>query len=135
MATDNLPRFDICDVLALYREKNECAVFACPEPYERLKRMGVAELDGNGRIVGFEEKPPEPRGSYRVVPFYALTAEAVDSVAEFLEEGNDPDSPGNFIAWLVERQPVYARVAPEGTWDIGTLESYQEVCREFESRG
>lgn len=134
LATDNLPRFDLADIVDLHRQKGASAVFACPEDEERLKRSGVAELDEEGRIVAFEEKPEQPRGRHRVPPFYMYTAAAVDAIGTFLEEGNNPDAPGHLLAWLVDRLPVYALTRPEGTYDIGTLESYRLVCREFPDR-
>jgi glucose-1-phosphate thymidylyltransferase len=40
-------------------------------------------------------------------------------VEQYLEEGNPPDQPGNYIAWLHTREPVYA-YRFEGQWyDIG----------------
>ena len=133
LATDNLPRFDLRDIIALHGQKGACAVFACRMADRgELKRMGVAELDAEGRIVSFEEKPQEPRGDLRVPPFYVYTAEAVRSVVAYLTEGGNPDAPGHFLAWLVGRQDVYAARRDEGTYDVGTLESYRAVCREFE---
>jgi glucose-1-phosphate thymidylyltransferase len=132
LATDNLPRFDLCDVIALSMEKGTSAVFACPEDdTQRLKRSGVAQLAEDGRIISFEEKPEQPHGNYRVPPFYCYTARAIRSVEQFLGEGNNPDAPGHFLDWLTDRLPVYALRRPEGTYDIGTLESYRAVCREF----
>jgi glucose-1-phosphate thymidylyltransferase len=131
LATDNLPKFDLCDIISLSRRKSASAVFAVREDRERLKRSGVAELDEEGRIVGFEEKPEAPRGEYRVPPFYCYTPQAVALLDVFLDEGHNPDAPGHFLAWLVNREPVYARRTEVGTWDIGTLESYKAVCIAF----
>lgn len=133
VATDNLPRFDLRDIIALSRERSASAVFACRvADRERLKRMGVAELDAEGRIVGFEEKPERPKGGFRVPPFYVYPAGVTAAVSVYLAEGNNPDAPGHFLAWLVQHQGVYALRRDEGTYEIGTLESYRAVCAEFE---
>jgi glucose-1-phosphate thymidylyltransferase len=133
LATDNLPRFDMLDIIALSGRTGASAVFAVPVARrEDLKRMGVAQLADGDRIVSFEEKPAEPKGVYRVPPFYAYSAEAVASVRAFLDDGTSRDAPGHLLAWLVQRQPVYALRTDHGTWDIGTLESYRAVCAEFE---
>ncbi len=34
------------------------------------ERYGVAEFDGDGRVVGLEEKPPKPRSNYAVTGLY-----------------------------------------------------------------
>ena len=43
-------------------------------------------------------------------------------VARYLAEGNDPDQPGRFVAWLYEREPVYAYRFDESWFDIGDRE-------------
>lgn len=133
LATDNLPRFDLRDIIALSQQRKANAVFACAasDP-ELLKWMGIAQLDEHGRIVAFEEKPEHPKGNLRVPPFYVYTPEAVASVGTYLAEGGNPDAPGHFLEWLVPRRDVYALERPEGTYDIGTLDSYGAVCAEFE---
>ncbi len=134
LATDNLPRFDLRAIIGLCREKGASAVFACRvAERRRLRRMGVARLDEEGRIVAFEEKPSEPQGNLRVPPFYLYTPEAVDAVGDFLRQGREADAPGHLLAWLVGRLPVYALRRDEGTHDIGTLESYRAVCAEFDA--
>ncbi len=135
LATDNLPRFDLTGIIDAWRRRGTSAVFACPEEnHDRLRRSGVAQLDEDGRLVSFEEKPDEPKGHYRVPPFYIYTAEAVASLPDYLAAGNNPDAPGYLLAWWVSRATVYGLPRPEGTWDIGTLESYRAVRREFEEQ-
>ena len=51
----------------------------------------------------------------------------------YLEEGNPPDAPGNFAAWLHGRSPVYGyRVS--GEWhdigDLGQLLAADNLLRE-----
>jgi len=134
-ATDNIPRFDMTDIIQLSAEKDATAVFACRESSRaRLKRAGVATLDSDGKIVDFEEKPDEPASDFRVPPFYCLTHDDAGLISTYLEEGNDPDAPGNLLAWLINRRDVYASVANVGTYDIGTRESYRRVCEAFESK-
>jgi glucose-1-phosphate thymidylyltransferase len=48
-------------------------------------------------------------------------------VERYLEEGNSPDQPGRFVAWLVPRAPVYG-YRFEGEWrDIGDAEQLLEA--------
>ena len=51
----------------------------------------------------------------------------------YLEEGNPPDAPGNFIAWLHTREPVYGYRA-SGEWhdigDLGQLPEADNLLRE-----
>ena len=134
MATDNLPHFDLRDLLEPWRQHGVSAVFACRVADPRqLTRMGVAELGPEGRVVGFEEKPAQPKGHFRVPPFYLYAAEAVGGLTEFLAEGGSADAPGHYLAWWLQHGPVQAVRRDEGTYDIGTLESYRAVCAEFDA--
>ena len=64
-----------------------------------------------------------------------LPERSLKRVDEYLEEGNNPDSPGFFIQWLHGHEPVYGYVLKGYWWDIGTLEAYYEVKRFLEGVG
>lgn len=40
------------------------------ENKEDLHSMGVVELDGDGKVTSFEEKPKQPKSDLGVPPFY-----------------------------------------------------------------
>ena len=135
LGTDNLPRFDLRDIIGLSLSKGASAVFACPEQDpQNLKSAGVAVLGQDGIIVDFAEKPQQPRSNLRVPPFYVYTPDAASLVQDYLAGGNQPDAPGHFLGWLIKRRDVYAQIAPEGTYDIGTIDAYRAVCRAFEHK-
>jgi glucose-1-phosphate adenylyltransferase len=49
---------NIRQMIAHHHEKNAIATVAClPIPVEDAHQFGVVEVDGDGRIVGFQEKP------------------------------------------------------------------------------
>ncbi len=54
-----------------------------PEAY------GVAELDGDGRVIGLEEKPRQPRGNYAVTGLYFYDRQVVE-----LAQGLRPSARG-----------------------------------------
>lgn len=41
------------------------------------------------------------------------------------------DAPGSFICWLYEKSNVYAYQMPGNGYDIGTIESYDEVNKNY----
>ncbi|GAA3932565.1 glucose-1-phosphate thymidylyltransferase RfbA [Luteimonas lutimaris] len=45
------------------------------------ERYGVAEFDSDGKVVGFEEKPTEPRSNYAVTGLYFYDGRASDFAA------------------------------------------------------
>nr|WP_199044927.1 glucose-1-phosphate thymidylyltransferase RfbA [Dyella sp. ASV24] len=46
------------------------------------ERYGVAEFDGDGRVIGLEEKPSKPKSSYAVTGLYFYDKRACDFAAE-----------------------------------------------------
>jgi glucose-1-phosphate thymidylyltransferase len=49
----------------------------------------------------------------------------------YVKEGNNPDQPGRLVAWLYQRQPVYARRISGQRLDIGSFETLEQANREF----
>jgi glucose-1-phosphate thymidylyltransferase len=52
-------------------------------------------------------------------------------IGQYLSEGNRPDAPGNFPAWLCGRKRLMAYAFDGECYDIGTVESYEHVCGLF----
>jgi NDP-sugar pyrophosphorylase family protein len=88
----------------------------------------VVELDSAGRVVRFDEKPPEPRSTLVSPAFYFLTAASLGRLPEYLgEPGLSRDAPGHFIAWLCGQEEVYGALLPGSRIDIGCLSDYEAV--------
>lgn len=69
----------------------------------------------------------KPVSNLAVPPFYIYQEDTVSLIKQYLTKGNNPDAPGNFIPWLIQRKDVFAYKFAGQRYDIGTLESYQEV--------
>lgn len=133
MASDNIFDFSLNDFTAMYREKNADMICAHTiENKEDLHSMGVVELDEDGRVKSFEEKPKNPKSDLGVPPFYLYKRETLPLVDEYIKEGNNPDAPGHFIPWLISKNDVYAYVFDAVRIDIGTPESYYDACDRLE---
>jgi glucose-1-phosphate thymidylyltransferase len=128
-AGDNLFDFSLLDLVAFWRTKPgaSCvAVQRCADR-KRLSSYGVVELSADGRVTGFVEKPKRPASDLIATAVYAFPAEHVGLVDSYLDEGNSPDQPGNFLAWLHSRKPVYGFVFNEIWLDIGSPEQLREA--------
>ncbi len=135
VAGDNLIGYDLRDYVRFWRDQGGSAIALRHEPdAELIKQYGVVELDEAGRVVSFEEKPAEPRSSLAATAAYLYAAEHVELVPQYLEEGNPPDAPGNLVAWLYSRAPVYG-YRFTGDWlDIGNMEQLLEADNLMRSR-
>ena len=135
MAGDNLLSFSLCDFVAYARKKGTSCIMRYYEPdLQKLHKTGVAEVDSDGRILSMEEKPAEPKSHWCCPPFYYIVKEDVPKVAEAIDSGCGVDAPGSFIAWLCGQTTVHAWEMPGPRYDIGNLESYEEVKRLFENK-
>ena len=98
---------------------------------EMIKQLGVVLLDDNEKIIDFEEKPAEPKSNKAAFATYIYKKSTVPMFKQYLEEGNKPDAPGNFLAWLYKRNDVYAYVMNGECYDIGTHKALEEVREIF----
>lgn len=132
LAGDNLFDFELTD-LAAYFDKvgTDCITAYHEENDTQLKRAGIVELDDNAKVLSFEEKPAEPKSSYCVPAFYLYRKETLALFKQYLEEGNNPDAPGHFVPFLIEKKAVHAYLFEGKRYDIGTVESYEKVQQIF----
>jgi glucose-1-phosphate thymidylyltransferase len=122
VAGDNLIGYSVHGFVDFWRGKGGSAI-AVYEVEDRalLPQYGVVELDQEDRVVGFEEKPAEPKSDLAATAAYLYRADDLERLNQYLQEGNAPDAPGNFAAWLHERAPLYG-YRFSGEWhDIGDV--------------
>jgi glucose-1-phosphate thymidylyltransferase len=128
LATDNLFDFKLYDFNEFYKLKNApCVCVRKEEDRELLKRLGVALVDEDMRVLNFEEKPADPKGDYSVYAEYIYPRNVVPMIKQYLEEGNSCDAPGNLVAYFYQRMPLYAYSFEGKCYDIGTHDALAEV--------
>lgn len=98
---------------------------------EAATQFGVVERDARSRILRFVEKSPTPPSSEVALCVYFFPAAMCGKIREFLDSGGNADAPGYFIEWLVRHGTVYGILMPGAWYDIGSLETYQTVVREW----
>lgn len=98
---------------------------------DQARKYGVVDVDENGRIVSFEEKPLHPASSQIGIALYYYPKAVLPLVRQYVAEGNNPDQPGRLIQWLYPRTPVYTWNVPGLWFDIGSKETLEEANRIF----
>jgi glucose-1-phosphate thymidylyltransferase len=136
LAGDNLFDFSLAQFVAWWHGKGVASALAVYDVGDRelVKQLGVVALDDDERVVSFVEKPADPESTLAATAAYLYHREHVPLIARYLDEGNPPDQPGRFIAWLHSREPVYGyRFA--GEWhDIGSHEQLLEADNRLRAR-
>jgi glucose-1-phosphate thymidylyltransferase len=97
----------------------------------QLQKLAVATLDSEGKVLRMVEKPQEPESETAIYATYFYLKETLPLILKYLQEGNTPDAPGNFPAWLYTRQDVYAYLVDGNCIDIGMPENYKDVTENF----
>ena len=132
MAGDNFFTFELSDYIDFYKRVNADTILVKEiNNIKELQRMGNAILDSNDIVVAMEEKPKAPKSNCAVFASYVYKKETLPLIKQYLDEGNNPDAPGFFPSWLHKIKPVYAYKFKGECYDIGTRESYAEVCEKF----
>ena len=131
IAGDNVLDFSLQKFVRYADSKQTSCVMRYYEPEEaRLRKCGVLELEGD-RILNMEEKPAEPKSHWCCPPFYFYKAEDAARIPDAIANGCGTDAPGSFIAWLCRQTEVNAMEMPGRRYDIGNLQSYEQVQKEF----
>lgn len=137
LAGDNLVDFRLAALVEAFRARGgaeSMVALVRTDDLPTLRRSGVVMVDDEARLTGFVEKPHDPPSNLVCPAFYVYAREALARIPEYLASGQSPDAPGNLVAWLYPRLPVFGRVFAESRYDIGTVENYREVCALFEAR-
>jgi glucose-1-phosphate thymidylyltransferase len=120
IAADNLFEFSLRDYVDFWLERDGSAIAVHRLADPSLASLyGVVELDGGDRVVGMEEKPAVPRSDLVSTATYLFAAEHLGLVPRYLAEGNPPDPPGSFLAWLAVREPLHGFRFADAWLDIG----------------
>ena len=132
IAGDNLFTYRLRDMHDYFMKIRRDLLVAIHVPdREQLKKLAVATLAPDGRVLRMAEKPQEPESETAIYATYFYLRETLPLLNVYLAEGNTPDAPGNFPSWLYKRSDVYAYLADGTCIDIGTPENYQDVCEHF----
>lgn len=128
IAGDNLLDFSLQDYIRYAdRKQTTCIMRYWEESEAKLHKTGVAVVDEDDRILDMEEKPAVPKSHWCTPPFYIYKSSDVPLVKRGIDEGCGVDAPGSFIAWLSKQTVVHAYEMPGKRYDIGNLESYEQV--------
>jgi len=143
LAGDHVYKMNYAKMVNYHIEKQADLTVSCiTVPIADARRFGVAQVDDDGRIVAFHEKPENPTpipGSkdkaYASMGIYVFSTEPlIRSLVEDAKSDSEHDFGKNVIPRMVSRYRVYAYDFQDENkkeilyWrDIGTLDAYWEA--------
>ncbi len=132
IAGDNVLDFSLNKFVDYAEEKNSSCVMRYFEKEEkRLQKAGVLEIENDGLILNMEEKPENPKSNWCCPPFYIYKKDDIARIDEAINDGCGVDAPGSLVSWMCKKSSVYAFEMPGSRYDIGNLESYENVQKEY----
>ncbi|HVR40868.1 MAG TPA: glucose-1-phosphate thymidylyltransferase [Thermoanaerobaculia bacterium] len=126
---DNLLQHGITPLVEEYRSlqcNSEILLTKVPNP----SQFGVAELDGEGRVVKLTEKPPEPKSDLALVGVYMFDEKIFEAAKSIKPSKRGELEITDAIQWLLDHgYSVHPHIV-KGWWkDTGKIEDMLEANR------
>jgi glucose-1-phosphate thymidylyltransferase len=124
--------FIVGGITALVEEfrasRPDAHVMLTPVPDPR--QFGVAELDGEGQLIGLEEKPDRPKSDLALVGVYLFTPAVHEAVDQLVPSRRGELEITEAIQWLVQSGRKVTSTVISGYWkDTGNVADMLEVNR------
>jgi glucose-1-phosphate adenylyltransferase len=122
LAGDHVYKMDYRPFIETHRDKGAevtCAVRTVP--IEEAHRFGILDVDDDGRVTAFVEKPANPPSNLVSMGVYVFGWPALRD----LLDKDRPDFGRDVLPWMVEQGRAVFAYEFGGYWqDVGTVESY-----------
>ncbi|MBI3272773.1 MAG: nucleotidyltransferase family protein [Planctomycetes bacterium] len=134
LAGDNLLEAPLGDFASFFHENGACVALTDVGDSELVSQYSVVELDRGGKIVSFEEKPPNPKSTLVSTCIYLFPRKHLKLIKEYLDRGHNRDAPGYYIEWLYRQVDLWGHILRGAWFDVGDIDSYNGACALFEKR-
>ena len=131
LSGDHIYKMHYGEMLKAHKESGAAVTIAVmPVPRVEASRFGIMNVDEEGTITDFEEKPAEPKSNLASMGIYIFTYEVLKKYLEADER--DPSSANDFgkniIPTMLENGEKMVSFRFEGYWkDVGTIHSLWEA--------
>jgi mannose-1-phosphate guanylyltransferase len=116
---DNFAKLDLLRLLAFHRARNQSILTLVAYPTANPHQCGILELDDDGRVLSFEEKPKNPKTNFANSGIHVASSRIFDK----LPVHTPSDIGFHLLPRLIGE--MYGYVTSESIIDIGTPESYR----------
>lgn len=132
LSGDHIYHMDYRGMIDFHRRNHaDFTIATMPVPLSDAHRFGIAVTDADNRIIEFQEKPAEPRGTLGSMGIYIANADpTLDRIEALIADGKT-DIGGDLVPSLIRDARVFAYPF-KGYWrDVGTLDSYWDCSMDL----
>ena len=129
LSGDHIYKMHYGEMLKAHKESGAAVTIAVmPVPWEEASRFGIMNVDEEGTITDFEEKPAEPKSNLASMGIYIFTYEVLKKYLEADDPSSANDFGKNIIPTMLENGEKMVSFRFEGYWkDVGTIHSLWEA--------
>jgi len=121
---DILTNIDLQNLLHFHEDKASSATVALASGF--TVRVGLADIDKNGKILGFVEKPKLEKPVS--IGILALKGETLEDMERMMKGKHTLDLMKDVIPYLVNiGKPVYGYLSKAFWYDVGSVEAYEKL--------
>ena len=121
---DILTNMDLKGLLRYHRDKRSWATIALASGF--TVRVGLADLDEDGKILGFVEKPTLEKPVS--IGIAVLKGETLGDMESLKKEKSELDLMGDVVPYLIEvGKPIYGYVSDAFWYDVLSTEAYEKL--------
>jgi NDP-sugar pyrophosphorylase family protein len=133
---DNIFDIKVRSLIDFHKEKGACLTIVLRE-VDNVEGLGIADIDKNGRIQRFVEKPApkDAPSNLANTGLYVLSPEIrkifrEKGIQQIIKEKNRLDFGYDFIPYVISTgRPVYGYTLKGSWFDVGTPKSYLEAMK------
>ncbi len=135
LSGDHIYKMDYSKLLKFHIENDaECTIAVRTVPMEEASRFGIMNVNPDGSIYEFEEKPKNPKSNLASMGVYIFKSDILCQylIADEADENSDNDFGKNVIPALLRDQRRLYAYKFDGYWkDVGTIHSLWEANMEL----
>jgi NDP-sugar pyrophosphorylase family protein len=139
---DNIFDLKVKNLLDFHKEKGACLTIVLRE-VDDVEGLGIADIDKNGRIQCFVEKPlpKDAPSNLANTGLYVMSPEVKKifkekGIQQIIKEKNRLDFGYDFIPYVIQTgRPVYGYTLKGSWFDVGTPKNYLEAMKKLLNGG
>lgn len=131
LSGDHIYKMNYAKMLASHKSNNaEVTVAVMPVPWEEASRFGIMDVDSDGRITEFEEKPKNPKSNLASMGIYIFNWQTLKKY--LIVDENNPRSSNDFGKNVIPQmlsmnEAMYTYHFTDYWRDVGTVQSLWEA--------